>query len=319
VVSQAILVVALVIGVYEIGNGAITIGALTASTLMVGRMMAPISQMLGLAHRVFELRQSARSVDQLFAAPQEKAGDGGKAGRSPVKGRIDMRGVSFTYPGETTPCLSGINLSIAPGEKVGIIGRIGSGKSTLLSLLVRLHDATQGSISLDGAEIRQFEPAAIRRAFGHMRQDSVLIDDTLKANLAIGLASIDAARLERAVAMSGVAEFAARHPNGLDLKVGPGGSRLSGGERQAVALARLLAGDPKVLLLDEPTAAMDSTLEQMVIRSLTEFGRGRTLVVATHRAPLLALVDRVILVDRGRIIADGPKDEVLARIRAAAA
>jgi ATP-binding cassette subfamily C protein LapB len=318
VISQAMIVVALIIGVYEMGNHAITIGGLSAATLLIGRMMGPASQILSLVHRASELGHSARQVAAILDAPQEGAGDGTRAPK-PIRGALALSEVGFTYPGETAPALKGISLAIRPGERVGIVGRIGCGKSTLMRLLVRLCDASEGTVSLDEHDIRQYAERDVRASFGFMRQDAVLIDDTLQANLAFGVDRATPEAVERAVAISGVKDFAARHPSGYGLRVGPRGERLSGGERQAVALARTLIGDPPVLLLDEPTAAMDNALEMKVVRDLAGALDGRTLIVATHRAPLLALVDRLVWLEGGRLVADGPKAEILGRIQSAAA
>jgi ATP-binding cassette subfamily C protein LapB len=317
-VNQSMIVLALIIGVYEIGNSAISIGALTASTLLVGRMIAPMSQLMALFHRLAELGQCGRSVERILNAPQEVAAHAdGQARRTPA-GLIELRRAGLTYPDEQAPCLSGLTLRIAPGERVAIIGRIGSGKSSLMRLMMRLQDSTEGTISLDGYDIRQYRHRDIRRSFGYMRQDTVLFDDTLRANLCFGLDNVDPSAFERAVTISGVKEFAARHASGYGLRVGPRGERLSGGERQSVALARVLLGNSKVLMLDEPTAAMDITLEAMVVRELAAFAGGRTLVIATHRAPLLALVDRIVWLENGRLVADGAKEDVIGRLKASA-
>ena len=318
VISQTMIVVALIIGVYEIGSHAITIGGLSAATLLVGRMMGPASQLMSLVHRAAELRHASAAVTRILDAPQEGAGDSTRAPGQAIEGHLRLRNVGFTYPDETMAALSGLTLDIRPGERIGIVGRIGCGKSTLLRLLIRLHDASEGAIALDGHDIRQYSEREIRRAIGFMRQDAVLFDDTLQANICYGLDAVDQRAFDKAVAISGVTDFAARHPAGFGMRVGPRGERLSGGERQAVALARTLIADPKVLLFDEPTAAMDNALEARIVRELAAAIGPRTLIVATHRAPLLALVDRLIWIDEGRLIADGPKAEVLARIQTAA-
>ena len=204
---------------------------------------------------------------------------------------------------------------IKPGERIGIIGRVGSGKSTLLRLLVRLLEPTEGAIRLDGNDIRQFSPREIRRKFAYMRQDTGLFDDTLRANLLFGLARPDPALVEEALAISGVGAFAGRSPEGFGLRVGPRGERLSGGERQSVGLARAMIGNPMMLLLDEPTASMDNTAERQIITGLQQWLKGRTLIVATHRAAMLDLVDRVILMHEGKIVADGPKEQVLKKLQ----
>jgi len=312
-VTQTVVVLAMIIGVYEIGAGAMTIGALSASTLLISRMMAPVSQLISLAHRAHVISLSTRTIDHILRMEVERGGDPTATKRS-LGGSLQFVDAGFTYPGEKTACLTGISLSIAPGERVGIIGRVGSGKSTLLKLIVRLHDATTGAIRIDDHDIRQTAPSDLRRHFGFMRQDAVLLDDTLRNAVCLGLEDVPDEVFESAVRISGVKDFAARHPAGYSMRVGPRGERLSGGERQSVALARALVGSPRALVLDEPTAAMDNTLENRIVRDLRETLGDRTLIVATHRAPLLGLVDRLIWIENGRVVADGPKAEVLERL-----
>ena len=202
---------------------------------------------------------------------------------------------------------------------MGLIGRVGSGKSTLLRLMLRLHDPSTGTMLVDEQDVRQLSPRALRRIAGFMRQDSVLFDDTLQANLTFGMEMMKAADFERAVSITGVKEFAARNAQGYAMRVGSRGERLSGGERQSVAMARILAENPPMLVLDEPTSAMDNALEAKIVRELRDVVAGKTLIVATHRAPLLGLVDRIIWMEGGKIIADGPKAEVLQRLSTQAA
>ncbi len=320
VIAQAVTVLAMIIGVYEISTGMMTIGAMTAAVLLIGRMMTPVSQLMALIHRAHQLSSAAQLMHNIFAMPQEQAGDTTEAREdAPVEGHIALRNVSFTYPGEQTPCLQDITLDIRPGEKIGLIGRVGSGKSTLLRLLTRIYEPAEGTLMIDGQDARQLSPRAIRRNLGFMRQDTVLFDDTLQANLSFGLEVMGAANFERAITISGVKEFAARNAAGFGMRVGSRGERLSGGERQSVALARLLAEHPQTYVLDEPTSAMDNALEARIVRDLKDTLADRTLIVATHRAPLLGLVDRIIWMDGGRIIADGPKAEVLKKLSQPAA
>jgi ATP-binding cassette subfamily C protein LapB len=320
VISQIVIVAAMILGVYEISTGAMTIGAMSASVLLIGRMMSPISQMMSYVHRAHQLASAAQIMGKIFTVPQEAAGDSSEAiEAAPIIGQVSFRGVSFTYPGEQAPALENITLDIRPGEKVGLIGRVGSGKSTLLRLMLRLHEPTAGAMLVDERDARQVSPRALRRAMGFMRQDSVLFDDTLQANICFGLETMQRADFERAVAISGVKEFAARHPAGYGMRVGQRGERLSGGERQSVALARLLTENPGTLIMDEPTSAMDNALEARIVKDLRGLIADKTFIVATHRAPLLGLVDRLIWMENGRIIADGPKAEVLQRLSQAAA
>ncbi|MCA0422357.1 MAG: ATP-binding cassette domain-containing protein [Proteobacteria bacterium] len=320
VIGQAVTVLAMIIAVYEISTGSMTIGAMSASVLLIGRMMTPISQLMTYLHRAHQLSTSAQMIQRMFTLPQENAGDASEVREeTPLAGHLQMHNVRFSYPGEQAPNLENITLEIRPGEKIGLIGRVGSGKSTLLRLILRLHDPSEGTILLDSKDMRQVSPRALRRIIGFMRQDSVLFDDTLQANICFGLEKMKQANFERAVTITGVKDFAARNPAGYGLRVGSRGERLSGGERQAVAMARILVEDSPVFVLDEPTAAMDNALEASIVRELRDVVANKTLIVATHRAPLLSLVDRIIWMDNGRIVADGPKAEVLQRLNQQAA
>ena len=310
--GQLAIVATMLVGVYVIADNAMTIGALSAATLLVGRLMGPVGQFVASLQRLRLLVRSADGLDNVLSAPVEVGGDM-RAGAA-IQGRFDLRGVRFVYPEAHAPALDGVSLVIRPGEKVAVIGRVGCGKSTLLRLLVRLCEPTAGSVLLDESDIRQVSPETLRRQVAMMRQDQVLFDDTLRANLCFGLDEVPEEVFDRAVSVSGVREIAARHPSGYAQRIGPRGERLSGGERQMVALARALMTNPRVLILDEPTASLDNTLEARVVRDLNAFVAGRTLVVATHRAQTLALADRIVWIEDGRVIADGPKDEVLRRL-----
>jgi ATP-binding cassette subfamily C protein LapB len=314
-ISQAAVVGTIIVGVYQISAGAMTIGALSASTLLIGRMMAPMSQLGLYLHRLKQVSGSVAIVESVLSAKLEEAGDPLSQARA-LEGVIELWDVSFTYPGEKLQSLQGVSLTIRPGERVGLIGRAGSGKSTLLKLLVRINEIEKGAYLLDGHDARQYAPEHIRRHFAYMRQDSLPFDDTLRNVICFGLDQIDEEAFRRAVQISGVHEFASRHPAGYALRVGPRGERLSGGERQSVMLARILLGEPPAMLLDEPTSSMDNTMELRLVSDLREVIGPRTFVVATHRAALLSLVDRLIWIEQGRIVADGPKADVLKKMAA---
>jgi ATP-binding cassette subfamily C protein LapB len=309
VLVQAVIVAAVIIGVFRIDAAAMTVGALSAAILLVNRAMMPVSLLVGLIFRMRQGLKSAAPLAGLMTAPVEAGADRAASGAR-ITGRLDFARVSFTYPGEARPALKEISLSIRAGEKVGLIGKAGCGKSTLLRLISCLNEPGEGRIALDGRDIRQFDPRDIRRAIGAMPQDSALVEGTLEDNLTLGLEAVPRAELERVCALAGVDEIASRHPSGHALEVGPGGQRLSGGERQCVSLARSLMGRPAMLLLDEPTSALDNTLEARVLAALKAELHDKGLIVATHRLQVLALVDRVIWLDGGRIVADGPKDDV---------
>ncbi|MBV6658803.1 MAG: ATP-binding cassette domain-containing protein, partial [Devosiaceae bacterium] len=314
VVTQFVIVLTLMIGAYQVGAGLMTVGALAASTLLVGRSLTPIAQLVGHGVRLLHLEPSADVIARLMDAEQERGGESTAARRKPLSGALELASVTFAHPEAARPTLDSVSFKIERGERIALIGRIGSGKSTLLQTILRLHEPQSGAVLLDGADARQFDPDHIRRSFGYMAQDSLLFDVTLREAITLGQGTISDDDFDRAVQLSGVAAFSSGLPKGYATPVGPRGSFLSGGERQAVALARVLAMNPAALMLDEPTASMDNSLEMQLIENLRAYLGGRTLILATHRAALLALVDRVIWLDRGRVLADGPRDEVLARI-----
>ena len=313
VIVQLVVVAAIVIGVFLIDAAAMTIGALSACILLVNRSMMPVSQATGMSFRMAQILQSSGASGMILDMKAETGGDLRLAGEHDLSGQVDAQHVGFTYPGETRPALANVTFSIRPGERIGIIGKAGCGKSTLLRLIARLHEPEQGRLLLDHRDIRQFHPAMIRRAIGYMPQDTHLIDASLDDNLTLGLARVDKDWFARIVMICGVHAFASRHPSGYSLDVGPGGQRLSGGERQCVSLARALMGQPRLLMLDEPTSAMDNTMEARVIGDLKQVLGKTGLILATHRLAALELVDRIIWIEDGRIAADGPKAEVFRR------
>lgn len=312
---QVTIVLTLIIGVYELREGGITMGALAASSLLVGRAMAPMGNLIALFVRGIHILRSSSAIDQILAAPQETAGDTHRAHVAEFRGEVGFHDVSFSYEEGSTSILKNISLTIKPGERIGLIGRIGCGKSSLLKLLPRLQDASSGSLLLDGHDIRQYDPGFLRQHMALMPQDAVLIEGSLRDNICFGLGEVSEQDFESAVELSGVKSFASVHPQGYGMLVGARGERLSGGERAGVVLARTLLRQPDMLLLDEPTASMDNELERRIVANLDTWLGDRTLILATHRAPVLALVDRIIWLHNGQIIADGPRDDVLAKLK----
>ncbi len=318
IIVQAVIVGALVWGVFRIDAAALTIGGLSAVMLLVNRAMTPVGIAIGLVHRAIQGAAQAAPIGALLAAPVEAGGDRRGDGRDAVAGRVDLAGAGVRHANDGRDALKDVTISIRPGERIGLIGKAGCGKSTLMRLMVRLVEPASGAVRIDERDIRHFDPAVIRAAIAYMPQDSALVDGTLEDNLTLGLGPVPPARFAEIARLTGVAEIARAHPKGYSMGVGPGGQRLSGGERQLVSLARALMGQPRLLLLDEPTAALDNAGEARLIGELRNLPADCGMVIATHRLQLLSLVDRVIWMEGGRVMADGPKAEVFQRIGVAA-
>ncbi|MDR6100900.1 ATP-binding cassette subfamily C protein LapB [Agrobacterium larrymoorei] len=316
-VIQLNTVFALVIGVFMIASGYMTVGALVSAVMLSGRALSPIIAFVTGFMRMSSLVESLALARQLASLPPEQPGDPNFSMPS-LKGAISLKSVEMRYPEAPAASLRNIDLQIQPGDKVAIIGRIGSGKSSLVKLLPRLHLPSDGNIVLEGHDIRQFSPDFLRKNIAYMPQDCDLFDASIRDNILKGIADVDERAFAEAVKVSGVQEIVATHPAGYDLQVGRGGRRLSGGERQAVCLARALVRNAPILALDEPTSAMDSQMEQAVVARLKPFIAGKTLIVATHRTPLLALVNRVIWLNNGTIVADGTPSDIIAQASRAA-
>lgn len=318
VLVQVILVGTIVVGAFQIGAAAMTVGALSACTLLLNRIIMPISQLIGTSARIMQLARSASAQLPLLEAEPEAGSDQRFADIADVTPKLDVHHASFRYPGEPRHALQNVSLSIAPGERIGIIGKTGCGKSSLLKLLTRLHSVETGKILIGAHDIHHFDPAGLRRLISYMPQEPALFEGKLEENLTMGLRKLDRARFDAVCAVSGVHDFASIHPSGYSLEVGPRGQALSGGERQSVALARTLMEKSAFYVLDEPTSAMDNGLEARLISELGPLTQGAGLIIATHRLPLLKLVDRIIWLDAGRVVADGPRAEIFGKLGLAA-
>jgi len=313
--QQVVTIAVIIIGTYLIQEAQLSMGGIIASSMIAGRCLAPLGQVTGLMMQYQNARTSLDSVDMYMSLPVEHPDDRNFVPRPFLKGEIEFRGVSFSYPGTTQKVLDSLSFSLKAGEKVAIIGRIGSGKTTLSKLILGLFQPTAGTVVLDGLDNQQIDPADVRRSMGYVSQDPVLFYGTLKHNLTIGSPFASDDQMLAAAKQSGVDEFASRHPDGYDMMIGERGESLSGGQRQAIAVARALIGNPSILLLDEPSSNMDNQSESALRESLRKECDGKTVVLVTHRTALLDLVDRLIVMDMGRIVADGPKDQVIAALR----
>ncbi|MCA0928185.1 type I secretion system permease/ATPase [Ruegeria profundi] len=305
--QQAAQVLIVFFGVFLITDGQASMGALVASVMLTGRALAPLGQLAQTLTRVNQARSAYRSLNALMQAESERPPGRTWVSRDGCEGRITFKDVHFAYPDQPHDTLAGVSFSIEPGEKVAILGPIGSGKSTIGRLLLGLYEARAGSVMLDGADIRQIDPGDLRRNIGSVLQDIWLFSGTVRENINSGAVRARDQDLIHAGKVAGVEDFLANTPSGYDQKITERGEGLSGGQRQAIALARALVGRPRVLLLDEPTSAMDVKTEANVIQRLKRATQDTTMVIVTHRTTLLELVDRVIVVENGRISADGPK------------
>ncbi len=321
-IAQLASVLLVVIGVYLIGQRELTVGALIATSMLAGRALAPAGQIVGLLMQYQSARTALGSLEQVMSAPMERPdaqAAGGQAApfieRRDFQGAYELRQVKFAYPGRNEPVLDIASLRITPGERVALIGRVGSGKSTLLRLLAGLYQPKDGAVLLDGIDLRQLDPAEVRRHVASVSQDVMLFHGSLRENIAFGLPHADDAAIVAAAEVAGLSDYINRHPAGFDMPVGERGEMLSGGQRQAVGLARALLHESQVLLMDEPTSAMDFSTEAQITQRLLDFAQGKTMVVATHRTSLLALATRVVVLDNGKIVADGPRDAVMAALQ----
>ncbi|MET1077972.1 MAG: type I secretion system permease/ATPase [Pseudomonas sp.] len=305
----------ILVGVYGIIAGELSVGALVACYMLGSRVLAPLGQIAGLITRYQQARLTMVSTDALMALPQERQNKQQPLERTQLKGALEVRQVNFRYPGQSTAALSNASLRLNAGERVGIIGRSGSGKSTLARLVMNFYQPDEGQLLLDGLDLRQLDVADLRHQIGYVAHDLPLLAGSLRDNLTLGARYVSDARMLEVAELTGVQDLARQHPQGFDRPVGERGQLLSGGQRQAVLLARALLLDPPILLLDEPTSAMDNTSEEILRHRLQTWAQGKTLLLITHRASMLSLVDRLVVLDNGHIVADGPKASVIEALR----
>lgn len=311
-------VMLILIGVYMIDAGNLTMGGLIGTVMLAGRATGPLGQVIGLATRYQSSKSALSSLNKLMEMPTDHDSEQEYIANPELKGDITLKDVGFSYPAppmQPNPkILKNINIDLKAGERVAILGAIGSGKSTLLRLMARLYLPTEGQLFTDGLDVNQIDPTDWRRHVGFVSQDSRLFFGTLRENIMLGMPDAAPNEFLRVLRLTGLDQIAARHPLGINLPVGENGCSLSGGQKQLVALARTLLSRPEVLLLDEPTSAMDAQTEQQFLNHLHKATQGQTLVMVTHRPSLLSLVDRIIVIDGGKVALDGPKETVLARL-----
>jgi len=314
-VMNVIVVATVIAGVYIIAQGELSMGGLIALVILSRQAVAPMTQVVSLATRYHRAKVALKTLNDIMQLPVERPPGKTFLQRSEFKGAISLKNLTFSYPDQTMEALKDISLSINPGEKVGIIGPIGSGKTTLGKLLLGLYEPTGGMVSVDGTDIRQIDPSELRHFIGYVPQDVTLFRGTLRDNIILGSPDVEDDIIIRAADMAGVSEFAGKHSMGFDMEIGEQGRGLSGGQRQSVAMARALLHEPPILILDEPSSSMDNRTESRIKTQLETILTGKTLILITHRASLLSLVNRVVVIDNGTIIADGPRDRVLEALK----
>jgi ATP-binding cassette, subfamily C, bacterial LapB len=290
-------------------------GGLFACILLTRRVMSPMTQVVGLTTRFHQAKNSLQTLNAIMALPSERPAEKVFLHRTSFQGEIALQNLSFTYPGSSGEILRNINLQIRPGERVGIIGPIGSGKSTLGKLLLGLYQPTNGMVAMDGTDIRQIDPADLRRFIGYVPQEVVLFRGTVRDNIILGAHDIDDATVLRVAEIAGINAFVNRHPLGFDMPVEERGGNLSGGQRQCIAIARALLLDPPVLVMDEPTSSMDNRSETLLRQNLADVLQGKTTIIITHRTSLLEVVDRLIVLNREAVVADGTTQRILEALK----
>jgi ATP-binding cassette, subfamily C, bacterial LapB len=329
VVQQVVTIVMLVWGVYLIDAQVVTGGALIGAVMFAGRALAPLTSVVQLATRYQGARAAMRALDQVMQQPTEREPGKVYVPKRELTGQLALVDAGFAYPAPALPgsgavaagqgpmVLKGVTMRFAAGERVAMLGRIGSGKSTVLRLLAGLYLPTQGLVEADGIDLRQIDPADYRARVGFVAQDPRLFSGTLRDNVLLDRPAADAQRLAEVATLTGLDRLVSSHPQGWELPVGEGGSLLSGGQRQLVALARCLVTRPRILLMDEPTSSMDAQSEVAFLRQLRQAAQDCTLIVVTHRPAVLELVSRIAVIDNGKLVMDGPKDQVLAALSGA--
>ena len=314
-VQHAVSIVIMITGVYLLIEGQMTQGGLIGAYMLSSRAIAPITQVAGLLAQYHNAATAMASLDEIMARPTESESRNNQISRPVLKGDIEFRQVNFKYPGAENLALSGVSFKIKAGEHVAILGKNGSGKSTLERLILGLYEPESGAVLIDDVDSRQLNPTELRRNIGYVPQDISLFFGTLKDNIITAHPQAKDEEILKAADLAGILPFANKHPAGFDMPVGESGKLLSGGQRQSVAIARALINEPALLLLDEPSGSLDHSSEEVLKQKLAQYAVGKTMLVVTHRSSLLSLAERIIVIDAGKIVADGPKDLVLDALR----
>lgn len=314
-VQQLTSVFVVIAGVYMISAGNLSMGALIATVILTGRIMGPLAQVAALMIRLKQSQEALHHLDDLMKRDVERPADKSFISKRTVAGKIEFKDVVFKYPNQTVQALKAANFRIDAGEKVAIIGAVGSGKTTIERLILNLYQPESGSVQLDGTDVRQIDPGDLRRSIGVVQQNPQLFYGSIRENITMGHETASERAVLQAAELSGVIEFLGEFELGLDTQVGERGEALSGGQQQAVAVARALLYDPPVMILDEPTASMDAGSEARLVKRLQSLCKDKTTIMITHKGAMLTVVDKIMLVDKGRIIALGPRDEIIRNLK----
>lgn len=310
-IQQLTTVGVVVVGVFTIFEGTMSVGALIAAVILSGRAMAPLANVSGLLTRYGQSRQSLIRLGELMKTPVERVKGKTYISKNQIEGKIEFRDVSFNYPNQAIPALKDLNFTINAGEKIAVIGSVGSGKTTIERLILNLYQPTSGAVVVDDTDVRQIDPGDLRRNIGVVQQSPQLFQATIRENITMGDEMVPDRNVVKAAEVAGVMDFLRETPSGLDSFAGERGEALSGGQRQAVAVARAILYDPQILIMDEPTSSMDPMSENRLMKRLHNITRDKTLILITHKGPMLSMVDKIMLLERGSIVDFGIKERII--------
>ncbi len=315
-IQQSVSVIIIVWGVFLVSEGRISIGGLIAANILAGRILAPLG---AIAQTVFRAQYAFKTLSalNLFMALPVEADPTVASDLKIKQAKVELRNATFSYPCQKVPVLHDVTLTVAPGETVALLGRVGAGKTTLGKLIAGLIHPQSGAVLIDGIAQAQYDPTALRRGIGYLPQSPDIFTGSLRENLTLGAPEASDAQIARALHFAAMDRFVGELPEGLDTFLGERGARLSGGQRQALALARLILRQPRLLFLDEPTSAMDHRMEAEIARRLKELpATGIGMIISTHRQSLAGIADRIVVMDEGAIVLDGPRDQIMAQLAA---